>query len=97
MDLFKSSTGERERSDYNGARTALTADEWAALSAKDQGLYVVHQSDSDGEMVSRPWDHAAALRVFDGVIDEIGDAFSPDSPLSMRVMSVSEWARGGRR
>lgn len=41
MSLFKSSTEKRERPDYNGARTALTAGGWANLAKSKRGMFAL--------------------------------------------------------
>lgn len=43
MSLFKSKNApeDRERVDYNGAVTALTAGDWANLAKKKHGMYAL--------------------------------------------------------
>jgi hypothetical protein len=60
---------------------------------KNAGLYVVVQRIPGHEpCAARTYDKAAALRVFDGVLDQVPDGFfGPHTGASLHVISAADW------
>lgn len=61
------------------------------------GLFVVVQRvpGADPEtQAGRPWTHAEALRIFNGVLREVPTGFfGPHTGASLRLMPAADWAR----
>lgn len=61
LDKSKSSTGERQRPDYNGAVTALTNDEWHRLAHRRNSAERVWLLLVDGQLIYRDHRYVIAL------------------------------------
>jgi hypothetical protein len=69
----------------------------SAPKRKPVGLFVVVQHVPGAEpetQAGKPWSHAEALRIFDGVLREAPTGFfAPHTGASLRVVPAADWER----